>query len=123
MNSRNSRCSPVSNQPCCTKDGCLWDGLGWHCRGNAYGGCGRTFATSSAFDMHMRDDRCRNPASIKTKDGRPRLILNARGHWGYPAPAGGRPWIPAIGKTQDAPFGGDPVLEDRSGESDGTTEG
>jgi len=85
----------MSNKPCCTPTGCDWEQRprGYHCRGGAYGGCGRTFSSLSGFDAHRRDDRCHAPEHLK--DGKGRLLgytEDANGIWGLPAPEGGFAW-------------------------------
>lgn len=52
--------------------------------------CHRTFSSESSFSLHQGAiEVCRDPATILTKSGNPRLILNERGIWASPGPADG----------------------------------
>lgn len=47
--------------------------------------CCRTFTTERAADIHRRNGTCVDPATITTRDGRPRLTQRSDGLWGHPA--------------------------------------
>lgn len=50
--------------------------------------CGEYFTNEQNFDMHRHGPAekrvCRDPASLLTKSGKRRLVLNARGLWSRP---------------------------------------
>lgn len=64
-------------------------------RGGVWGGCGETFSSISAFDLHQRGDRCVPPASVG-------LVLNGRGQWGSPWQGPASEWaIPAPSNAEN----------------------
>ena len=53
--------------------------------------CHRTFGGEYAFSMHQGAiEGCADPADLKRRDGRNKLIQDANGVWGQPAPDKGR---------------------------------